>query len=203
VPRASPSRDAQARAPWRALASTHILPLHTIAPASALMRELLKVNSSVLAFCMRLLDLMVLLVAGQLATLVRFQAALADVPPIHSIMTYFCAALVFLLFPQLALYASWRDRPLTELALRLSMSWSVVLLAGVIFSFLIHHVGELSRLWVLYWLLIGTAMLVACRSAVYIALRQLRTRGRNTRRVVIVGYNQTGREMHRRADQQS
>jgi putative colanic acid biosynthesis UDP-glucose lipid carrier transferase len=167
------------------------------------MRELLKVNSSVLAFCMRLLDLMVLLVAGQLATLVRFQAALADVPPIHSIMTYFCAALVFLLFPQLALYASWRDRPLTELALRLSMSWSVVLLAGVIFSFLIHHVGELSRLWVLYWLLIGTAMLVACRSAVYIALRQLRTRGRNTRRVVIVGYNQTGREMHRRADQQS
>ena len=167
------------------------------------MRELLKVNSSVLALCMRLLDLMVLLVAGQLATLVRFQAALADVPPIHSIMTYFCAALVFLLFPQLALYASWRDRPLTELALRLFMSWSVVLLAGVIFSFLIHHVGELSRLWVLYWLVIGTGMLVACRSAVYIALRKLRAKGRNSRRVVIVGYNQTGREMHRRADQQS
>ena len=171
--------------------------------AAVIMRDVLKAGSSYVEFGMRVLDLSALILAGQLAALLRFDAAVSDIAPIHSVMLYFCAALAFLLFPQFDLYVSWRGRSLRVLGLRLAMSWSLVLLMGLVFSFLIHHVGELSRLWMLYWYLLGLALLAACRTCVYMLLRRLRTRGLNNRRVLIIGYNPIGREMHRRALEQT
>ena len=167
------------------------------------MRDVLKANSCYLEFSMRLLDISSLMLAGHVATFSRFHSSLADVAPIHSVMLYFCGALAFLLFPQFDLYVSWRGRSLIALSFRLAMSWSLVLLIGLVFSFLIHHVGELSRLWVLYWYLTGIVLLLSCRACVYLLVRRLRARGLNNRRVLIVGYNQIGREMHQRATQQS
>ena len=167
------------------------------------MRDALKDHSTYLGFLMRLLDVSALGVAGHLATYARFQTSLFDVAPVHAVMLYFCGSLVFLLFPHFDVYESWRGRSLTAMCVRLSMSWSLVLLIGLVFSFLIHHVGELSRLWLLYWYLIGIGMLLACRAAAYGLLHRLRTRGINLRRVMIVGYNPIGREMHLRATQQS
>ena len=152
---------------------------------------------------MRILDLSTLVLAGHLATLIRFQTTVAEVAPVHAVMLYFCAALAVLVFPQFDLYVSWRGRSLSALVLRLSMSWSLVLLIGLVFSFLIHHVGDLSRLWMLYWYLLGIVLLVAARSCVDTLLRRLRARGLNNRRVLIVGHNQIGREMHARAAQQT
>ena len=167
------------------------------------MRDVLKENSAGLDLLMRLLDIVALLLAGHLATITRFQTGIADVAPIHSVLLYFCGALALLLFPQFDLYVSWRGRSLRILALKLAMSWSLVLLIGLVFSFLIHHVGDLSRLWMLYWYLFSLALLLACRTGTYLVLRRLRARGFNNRRVMIVGYNEIGRELHRRAREQS
>ena len=167
------------------------------------MRDALKDHSTYLGLLMRVLDVCALVMAGHLATSARFQSTLADVAPIHAVMLYFCGSLVFLLFPHFDVYVSWRGRSLVALCVRLAMSWSLVLLIGLVFSFLIHHVGDLSRLWMLYWYLIGIGMLLACRAGAYLLLRRLRARGLNLRRVVIVGYNAIGREMHLRATQQS
>ncbi|HTN67704.1 MAG TPA: undecaprenyl-phosphate glucose phosphotransferase, partial [Burkholderiaceae bacterium] len=78
----------------------------------------------------------------------------------------------------------------------------LVLLIGLFFSFLIHHVGYVSRLWVFYWYVIGVGLLVLSRIVVYSTLHYLRHKGWNRKRVVIVGYGRTGQEMHRRAMQQ-
>ncbi len=151
---------------------------------------------------MRLIDVAVLTLAGALVGRLHFQSALADAAPIHAVLLYFCSGFAFLLFPQLGIYRSWRGRPLTAMFLQLGGAWALVLLLGVVFSFLIHHVGALSRLWVVYWYVAGLLLLVGCRVGVYLGLQRLRRNGMNSKRVLIVGYGAIGQEMHKRASQQ-
>lgn len=151
---------------------------------------------------MRLMDILALELAGGLASLIHFQIPLNETAPIHTVLLHFCSALAFLLFPQLELYGSWRGRPLPDMFLRVAGSWALVLLIGIFFSFLIHHVGHVSRLWMFYWYASGATFLVLYRVVVYYVLRYLRIKGLNNKRVLIVGYGSTGQEMHRRALQQ-
>ncbi|MGH8809150.1 MAG: sugar transferase, partial [Noviherbaspirillum sp.] len=166
------------------------------------MRDLINTNSSRLELSMRLMDVAVLEIAGALVGLLHFHVPLGEMPPIHTVLLHFCSALAFLLFPQLELYGSWRGRSMPDMFLRVAGSWGVVLLIGLFFSFLIHHVGNVSRLWMFYWYASGVTLLVLIRIGVYYGLRYLRAKGLNNKRVLIVGYGSTGREMHRRAQQQ-
>ncbi len=167
------------------------------------MQDVNNTNTFRLTLCMQLLDVFALIVAGHIAAYLRFHAPLVEIAPIHAVLLYFCCAVAFLLFPQLALYLSWRGRSLPSQFFALASSWTVVVLIGVVFSFLIHHIGALSRLWVLYWYLIGLTLLIVCRCAAHASLRYLRTKGRNSKQVLIVGYGPVGQEMYRRATQQN
>ncbi|HZW12784.1 MAG TPA: undecaprenyl-phosphate glucose phosphotransferase [Noviherbaspirillum sp.] len=151
---------------------------------------------------MRLMDVLALEAAGTLASLIHFHVPLSETSPIHTVLLHFCSALAFLLFPQLEVYGSWRGRSKPDMFLRLGASWALVMLIGLFFSFLIHHVGNVSRLWMFYWYASGLTFLVLYRAAVFLVLQYLRTKGLNNKRVVIVGYGSTGQEMHRRALQQ-
>ncbi|HJW57780.1 MAG TPA: undecaprenyl-phosphate glucose phosphotransferase [Burkholderiaceae bacterium] len=144
-----------------------------------------------------------LIMAGQLAGLLHFHTPLINAAPVHTILLYFCCALAFLLFPQLGIYTSWRGRSVLAMFMQLVASWGVVLLIGVVFSFMIHHVGALSRLWILYWYLLTILFLVCSRAIVHSILRYIRRKGLNKKHVIIVGYGPVGREMHRRALQQN
>jgi putative colanic acid biosysnthesis UDP-glucose lipid carrier transferase len=166
------------------------------------MQDILIRNSSRLEFSMRVIDIVALWFAGELAGLVRFSTPLSDAPPIHTVLLYFCCALAVWLFTQLEIYVSWRGRSMPSMFAHLAGSWALVLLIGLVFSFLIHHVGYLSRLWLFYWYVIGLAALMLSRVLLYSTLRHLRAKGLNSKRVVVVGYGHTGREMHRRAARQ-
>jgi putative colanic acid biosysnthesis UDP-glucose lipid carrier transferase len=163
------------------------------------MRDLIIRNSSRLELSMRLMDVVVLETAGIVASLIHFQAPLTQVAPIHTVLLHFCSVLAVLLFMQLDLYSSWRGRAMPEMFLRVAATWALVLMIGLFFSFLIHHVGHVSRLWLFFWYACGLTLLVLYRAAVYLTLRYLRAKGFNNKRVVIVGYGSTGQEMHRRA----
>lgn len=165
------------------------------------MQDLISEHSSRLELSMRLMDVLALMVAGQLAGLIHFNASLDEVAPIHTVLLYLCSAFAFVLFHQLQLYSSWRGRSMRTMFGRLAASWGLVLLAGLFISFLIHHVGNLSRLWLFYWYLTGISSLVALRVLVQSVLHYLRKKGINNKNVLIVGYGRTGQEMHRRAMQ--
>src|SRR5690606_3749949 len=119
------------------------------------------------------------------------------------IVLYFSCALAFLLFYQFNLYGSWRGRSMPLMFFHLAAAWATVLILALLFSFLIHHVGSLSRLWLFYWYASGLLAMALVRVAVYSTLRTLRRKGLNSKRVLIVGYGPAGQEMHRRAAQQS
>lgn len=152
---------------------------------------------------MRVMDIVALWFAGQFAGLLRFSGPLTEAEPIHTVLLYFCCALAFLLFTQFELYVSWRGRSKFSMFGHVAASWATVLLIGLFFSFLIHHVGSLSRLWLFYWYLSGIIFLMLSRGILYSTLSYMRGKGLNSKRVVIVGYGHTGQEMHKRAAQQN
>lgn len=166
------------------------------------MRDILIDNSPRLEFSMRLVDVLAIIGAAHLAGLMHFAALLDTVAPIHTVLMYFCCALAFFLFPRFGMYASWRGRPMLTMLGQLCASWGAVLLIGLFFSFLVHHAGNVSRIWMFYWYFTGIILLVGYRLLLYSSLRLLRRKGLNNKRVVIVGYGHTGQEMHRRAQQQ-
>ncbi|MES2932310.1 MAG: undecaprenyl-phosphate glucose phosphotransferase [Pseudomonadota bacterium] len=166
------------------------------------MQDLISKHASRLELSMRLMDVAALWAAGHLAGLVRFSGPLANAAPIHSVLLLLCCAMAYLLFFELGLYLSWRGRSVLTMFGRVTASWGLVLLIGLFISFLMHHVGELSRLWLFYWFLAGSVFIVAVRWIVYSSLRYLRRNGVNSKTVVIVGYGQIGQEMHKRAQQQ-
>ncbi len=166
------------------------------------MQDVISRNPSRLEFCLRLADVGVLLLAGELAARLHFGTALVEAAPIHTVLLYFCSFVATLVLMRFDVYVSWRGRSMPELLLRLAISWGLTLLVGIVFSFLIHQVGALSRLWMSYWFAAGLVLLVCSRALAYSALMYLRKNGLNNKKVIIVGYGEVGREMHRRARQQ-
>ncbi len=167
------------------------------------MQDLISRNSSRLEFSVRIIEVLSLWLAGQLAGLIRFSGAVdQEAAAVHLILLYFCCGVAFLLFPQLHLYSSWRGRTMPALFRQLAISWGVVLLIGLFFAFLINQISALSRLWLFYWYGTGIVFLVVSRFILHSFLRGLRKRGLNNKNVLIVGFGRTGQEMFQRTNQQ-
>ena len=152
---------------------------------------------------MRALDVTGLWAAGQLSALLSFNEPLSATPPVHTILLYFGCALALILFSNFGMYGSWRGRSMPSMFLQVALSWAGVMMCALLFSFLIRHVGSLSRLWMFHWFVVGVISLMLTRAVVYTFLRHLREKGLNNKRVLIVGYGPIGRDMHQRATSQS
>jgi putative colanic acid biosynthesis UDP-glucose lipid carrier transferase len=166
------------------------------------MQDLISSNPSRLELFMRLTDVLALVLAGELVGRMHFQSALIDAAPIHTVLLYFCSGVATLVFMRLEIYVSWRGRKMPQLVLRLAFAWGLALFVGIVFGFLIHQAGALSRLWMFYWFWAGLVLLVLARLLAFSVLMVLRQNGLNGKRVIIVGYGEVGREMQRRAAQQ-
>lgn len=167
------------------------------------MHNLIGKNSMTLEVLMRAVDVITLLLAGEFVGLIHFHTTVNQASPIHSTLLYLCSFLACIIFEKSGIYRSWRGRRPAKMIGNIAMSWALVLLMGLFFSFLIHRSGEVSRLWLFYWLLMGTTLVVAVRWLIHSTLHHFRKKGLNAKRVVIVGYGPTGQEMHRRANTQN
>ena len=152
-----------------------------------------------LAIAVRLLDVVVIWLAGFLATLLRFPPDFATVAPVHHFILYFSCAVALIVLPQFDLYTSWRGRSYLSLTLRLIGAWTLTWLVGILMCYLMHLSDQLSRLWVTYWYAGAIFGLATIRLASYGMLALIRIFGRNTKRIMIVGFGATGDEVYRRA----
>lgn len=166
------------------------------------MHDLIERNSPRLEYLVRAGDVLIVYAAGSLAAMLCFFKTVGDLSPVHGAVLYFCCVLAAAVFPRFDLYSSWRGRSLLLMAGQAALALVVVLAIGVLFGFLIRQLGELSRLWMVVWYLLSVTALVLSRTLLYSALSGLRESGMNNKRVVIVGYGSTGRELHRRALEQ-
>lgn len=154
-------------------------------------RSLLKDNAPLFAWLMRLLDPVLLIVAG----FVAYRVYLGSwEPPDHYVVAMLgLAALCALLFPMLGLYAPQRGISVFE-EIR-SLVNSALLLAGLWFTFLFlsKSGANFSRIWSAYSIVLMLVFHLAFRGAIRLSLRRLRRRGYNLRHAVIVGAGDHGR----------
>src|SRR5258706_769513 len=111
----------------------------------------------------------------------------------ESISLAFNCLLVVMFFPALGIYQSWRGKPVYDLLWRVSCGWLIVEGTGILISFSLHRSDLLSRLWLGYWAVATTLLLIVTKAVVHGVLKGLRREGYNLKAVAIVGGELYGR----------
>ncbi len=85
------------------------------------------------------------------------------------------------------LYQSWRGHVRAVLVMRLIMAYIVMGAVLTVIAFFSGKSLEFSRLWVFGWMLSGALLSIMVRAIAYPVLNNLRLRGKNRRRVLLIG----------------
>ena len=178
-----------------------LTPTRTEKPRRA-MHDLIERHSPELDYVVRVMDVLIIFIGGTLAAMLRFSMYPEQLAPVHQIVLYVCCAMSFVVLPQFDLYSSWRGRSLRLLVSNACFAMLIIIGTGIMLSFLLRQIDDLSRLWVVIWYLLSVCGLLGSRILLHMGLSGLRELGFNHKRVIIIGYGATGREMHRRAQQQ-
>ena len=166
------------------------------------MVDLIARNATRLESVVRFTDVLLLYAMGVIADALLLPSGSAPMSATHTAVRYFCCTLAVVVFPQFALYSSWRGRSFVLTAGNALLAIAVVLAAGAAFGFMIRQLGELSVTWLCTWWVLTLCGFLFCRWVLYGVLSGLRQQGINSKRVIIVGYGDTGRELHQRAQAQ-
>lgn len=156
-------------------------------------RGLLKEHSQVLAFIIRMLDVLAVVLAGVLAYFIRFDN-LALTPRYLAALAV-GAVLGFIVFSSFRIYESVRAQSVWQHLKRLVQATLTLLIfiAGLAF---LSKTGEMfSRAWFLLWGGCTLVLLVVFRASLIVFLRLMRARGWNERRVVIMGAGRLGTQL--------
>src|SRR5690606_19851557 len=95
-------------------------------------------------------------------------------------------------------YLSWRGRPFLQQLGRIYSGW-LLALAAIASMAVIFKVAEIySRLWLMTTLAIALALVTAVRLIIYLSLRQLRTKGGNLKKVIVIESGAAGAPLHAR-----
>ena len=103
-------------------------------------------------------------------------------------------------FPAFNVYRSWRGAGLFSELGPLASAWSASMVGLVAFIFFTKTADDYSRHWLALWFGSALVAMLLARLALRLLLRQLRKRGRNLRRVILVGNASKSIDIARRID---
>ena len=141
-------------------------------------------RSSLLSGVTQAFDAMVVILSGWIAYAIHPGGW--GLPQRYQIALVLGALLTLVAFSVLGIYRSWRDRPAGQFR-QLLIAW--LLVGGVLMVLGVATKTSIlfSRGWMALWLGLGALSLVAVRGALAVVLREMRRRGWNLRRIVLVG----------------
>ncbi|MRI34288.1 undecaprenyl-phosphate glucose phosphotransferase [Endozoicomonas sp. OPT23] len=132
-----------------------------------------------------ILDFTVAIACAKFSELIRFQSLSmlwpnANLIAIQSLLAVLCSFVV-------GVYEPWRGRDLHERLGKVIWAWILSFITLALFIVATKTAESYSRLWIAIWSLVAVFGAVACRICVYKALVKMRSQGRNTRRVMVIG----------------
>ncbi len=164
---------------------------------------LLKTHSGMLSLISRAFDVLIIWACGLLAFELRFDAGFTPRPITYATLVLIGGLIAAALFPALGLYRSWRAKRVFAPLARALIAWLVVFSVVLVLLVTTKQAQLFSRLWLTEWALLTGAVLVVFRWILHEALRAMRRRGYNSRRVVIVGTGLVARNLVQRTDDSS
>lgn len=156
-------------------------------------RGFLRQNSGVSVALYVAVDVCMIVLGAMCAHLLRFGAFIVSAH--YRAPSLLAVVLALAIFPAFGLYDSWRGRHPIEVIRAVTFAWISTLLGLILVGFLLKESNHYSRIWVgalafYAWLLLCTGRLTAGA-----ALRWLRARGFNHRRVLLVGTGSTAAQV--------
>lgn len=142
---------------------------------------------------LRLADVLAVVASGWAASLI-YLGGLPQLPG-YTLGLVLAVLLCLALFPMFGMYRAWRGGSLGEEIRTITLAWATTLITLTFFAFVTKTGPDFSRGWFLIWLVVGWVSLVVSRIALRSALRELRRRGFNQRRVAIVGSQAKAEEL--------
>ena len=167
---------------------------------SALTRErfsgregFLKGNAELVGISARFLDLTIVTVGAMIAHYIRFDAfALVDQYKIALLVGLFAAGSIFPLYD---LYKPWRGMSIELEARTVLFAWLTVCLLLPFVVYITKTGEQYSRLWFIYWLGATAILLVISRFLMRKFAQWARSKGFNSRNIVIVGTGELGTQV--------
>ena len=168
------------------------------------MSSIVRISSPITPFIIRLMDVLLIWLAGYLALNLRKVIQVPDVEFPENLTGYHSliagAGFVFLVFSR-EVYRSWRGSALPMMLIRVAATWLMVIGVLLLWLFLVKASDDYSRIWFGLWAAIGIALLWVERLLVYFILRIIRRKGYNLKHVALVGQGPTADRLLKRLSQ--
>ncbi|MGS0467609.1 sugar transferase [Cobetia marina] len=133
----------------------------------------------------RIADLLVVIVSAYLAYFIRFGTF--DMIERYKWAMLLGVIIATIIFPYSRVYQSWRGKLRVLLVYRLSMSYLMIGAVLLVFAFFSARGDSFSRIWVFTWIFSGTCISCLLRIGAYPVINHLRAKGKNRRRVLLIG----------------
>jgi len=145
---------------------------------------ILRQNSSLLDFSLRIIDLVMLLSLGFIAHVIY----IGDHIGLHYIIAFMLASSnIIIIFSYYKIYRSWRGISVSDEIKKLALAWSMVIVLLVVLAFITKTSEDFSRLWIILWWMLGLSGFVVSRLALRFVLSWMRANRYNIKRIVLVG----------------
>lgn len=160
-----------------------------------LSKSIFRTYSGFFSLFSRISDPVVVVIAAYVSYVIRFTT---DDPSMSKdyralvLFAVFCVVIVFHLF---GMYSSWRGQSLVKQARVIFLSWLTVVVLMIVILFGTKMSSDYSRLWLGLWMVSGLFFLLLSRMFIYGFLQYQRKKGKNYRRVVIVGSGDLGKRL--------
>ncbi|WP_322630149.1 undecaprenyl-phosphate glucose phosphotransferase [Halothiobacillus sp.] len=165
--------------------------------------SLLRPHSPLISVATRVLDVILVVLAGVGAFWLRFSEAGLSMPVAYGALLLIAGLLAAVVFPMLGVYRSWRARGLMAPGVRALGAWSLVFFLLLTLLLLAKQGETYSRLWLVLWWGVTGLLLVGLRTIIFSFLRAVRRRGYNRRKAVLVGCGPSARNLYERAEEMS
>ena len=142
-------------------------------------------------YAIRLSDISLIVATGLITYKLRFVEL--SVKPDYALIMTLTPLLASLIFPYFQLYRARRGESIWGETRLLGIAWITTFVALSVILFALQ-IKSISRLWVSEWFMFGGVTLTLSRIIIRLCLRSLRSRGRNFRRIVILGAGLLGRQ---------
>jgi len=163
---------------------------------AAVRRDFFADYASAMAAMYASADVVAVILAGWLAHFSAFEQP--HLSSSYRLALVLCLLLVLTVFSWSGQYTSWRGRSYLDQARTATVAWFTALGVLILLAFFLRVNDMFARTWVAWLALWGWIFILTVRVSVMMILRELRHRGWNHKRVIIVGANDWGeRTVHR------
>jgi putative colanic acid biosynthesis UDP-glucose lipid carrier transferase len=158
-------------------------------------RGLLREYASVLSFVARFVDALCVTGGAGLAYVWRFETVAP--PSDYQTSILLGVLLTLFVFSNSGIYQSWRGKSWLHQAQVVTLAWAGVVVLLILIAFFTKTSTLFSRQWMVAWVLCAWGLLLFFRYSLTHALRAMRKRGWNYKRIVIIGGGQLGQNVAR------